>query len=167
MRWDDFVVLWSTNLDTKIPQESVREWQKFVKYAEPEIMKLAVAEITERYHAAQSKKDYVPAPVLYELRMAYDKARRETQGVKAHQGCEFCEYEASANVLVLDNGNYTPGEFPPDPATFTGTRCISSVPCPCCRAGEYADQRVRERVRQYARPFSKKDELIYSPGFQK
>jgi hypothetical protein len=157
--WENFIVLWSKYLNTQIPKESVRDWQRFVAKADDRVLTESVKAVADKYLSAVERGNS-KAPVLYQLANAYGEASRELKGQSAHKGCDFCDYEASATVFVLDNGDYTAGEFPPDPATWNGRRCIGSVPCPCCRANEYADQRTRERVQKYARPFARRNELL-------
>lgn len=159
MTWDNFIVLWSKFVNTAIPKESVREWQKFTTKADDRVLTEAVKMVADKYLAAVDRGNS-KAPTLYQIANAYGEASREIIGQSAHKGCDFCDHEVSATVFVLDTGDYTPGIFPPDPATWNGRRCIGSVPCPCCRANEYADQRIRERVQRYARPFARRNELL-------
>lgn len=165
MTWDNFAVLWSKHLNTSIPQEAIREWQKFAKTADDAVLTEAVKEIADKYFAAMDRGNN-KAPTLYQLANAYGEIFREKRGSsKSFPGCEFCENEASATVHVIDSGDYrNPDVFPPDPATWNGRRSLCVVPCPCCRAGEYADQRIRERVQRYARPFSRRNELYRRPA---
>ena len=163
MTWDNFVVLWSKHLNTSIPQESIREWQKFVKQADDGVLAAAVKVVADKYFAAVEKGNS-KAPVLYQLANAYGEIFREAKAQKAHKGCDFCDHEASATVYVIDSGDYwNPDVFPPDPTTWNGRRSVCVVPCPCCRANDYGDQRIRARVQQYARPHSRRNELYRRP----
>jgi hypothetical protein len=160
MTWEKFVVIWSKYLNTSIPQESIREWQKFAKTADDAVLTEAVNVVADKYQAAADKGNN-KAPTLYQLANAYGEIFREKRGTKSFTGCEFCEKEASATVYVIDSGDYhNPDVFPPDPATWSGRRSICVVPCPCCRANDYGDQRIRERVQRYSRPFSRRNELL-------
>ena len=159
MTWDKFVVLWSREIDTSIPQASVHQWQQFVASANDSVLIQAVKNVAEK-HLNLAEKGVNKKPVLAQLQFAYDSLRKEQREARGHKGCDFCDHEVSATVYVLDNGNYSDGNFPPDPATWQGRRCLGSVPCPCCRANEYAVERTRERVQKYARPFAKRNELL-------
>ena len=161
MTWDNFVVLWSKYLNTGIPQESIREWQKFVKTADDAILTEAAKVVADKYLAAADRGNN-KAPTLYQLANAYGEVFRRKRA-KIFTGCDFCEHEASATVHVLDSGIYDES-FPPDPETWNGRRAIGSVPCPYCRANEYGNQVIRERVRRYSRPWSRRNELFHKPA---
>lgn len=156
MKWDEFVVAWSSTLNTGIPEDALREWQRFVKSTDSEVMKSAIQTIADRYYAGDNKK----SPTLYNMQSAYHEIMSDRQRSTVHAGCDFCEYDASANVCAIDSGNYDGEVFPPDPETWQGLRRICVLPCPCCRANEYADQRMRDRVRRYAKPLSKRNSLF-------
>jgi hypothetical protein len=159
MTWEKFVVIWSKYLNTSIPQESIREWQKFAKTADDSILTEAVKVVADKYQAAADKGNN-KAPTLYQLANAYGEIFREKRGTKSFTGCEFCEKEASATVYVIDIGNYSSPDFPPDPVKWDGRRNLCVVPCPCCRANEYADMGLRDRVLKNSRPFSRRNELL-------
>jgi hypothetical protein len=159
MTWEKFVVLWSKCLNTSIPQEAIREWQKFAKTADDAILTEAVNVVADKYQAAADKGNN-KAPTLYQLANAYGEIFREKRGTKSFTGCEFCEHEASATVYVIDNGDYSSPDFPPDPVKWDGRRNLCVVPCPCCRANEYADMGLRDRVLKNSRPFSRRNELL-------
>jgi hypothetical protein len=159
MTWEKFVVIWSKYLNTSIPQESIREWQKFAKTADDAVLTEAVNVLADKYQAAADKGNN-KAPTLYQLANAYGEIFREKRGTKSFTGCEFCEKEASATVYVIDIGNYSSPDFPPDPVKWDGRRNLCVVPCPCCRATEYADMGLRDRVLKNSRPFSRRNELL-------
>lgn len=163
MTWDKFVVLWSNYLNTSIPQKSIWEWQKFVKQANDGILAEAVKVVAEKYQAAADRGNN-KAPTLYQLANAYGEIFREKRGAKSFAGCEFCEKEASATVYVIDIGNYSSPDFPPDPKKWDGRRSLCVVPCPCCRANDYADMGLRDRVLKNSRPFSRRNELYRRPA---
>ena len=158
MTWDKFVVLWSTEIDSTIPKESIFQWQDFVGKADNQLLVKAVKNIAEKYFG-NVEKGSNKKPVLSQLVAAYNALKNEKKLATAHPGCEFCEKEASATVYVLDNGDYSSPDFPPDPEQWNGRRNLCVVPCPCCRANEYADQRIIERVQRYSRPFRRRNEL--------
>ena len=163
MTWDKFIVLWSKFVNTAIPKESVRDWQKFTAKADDRVLTEAIKIIADKYFAAIEKGNS-KAPTLYQLANTYGEVSREMIGQSAHKGCDFCDHEPSATVYVIDSGNYSSPDFPPDPETWDGRRNLCVIPCPCCRANEYADQRIRERVQKYARPFSRRNELYRPPA---
>lgn len=163
MTWEKFVVLWSKYLNTSIPQESIREWQKFAKTADDAILTEAVKVVADKYLAAADKGNN-KAPTLYQLANAYGEIFREKRGTKSFTGCDFCENERSAMVYVLDTGNYSSPDFPPDPQTWDGRRNVCVVPCPCCRANEYGDMGLRDRVMKNSRPISRRNELYRRPA---
>lgn len=164
MTWNNFVVLWSTEIDSAIPKESIFQWQDFVGKADNQLLVKAVKNVAEKYFG-NVEKGSNKKPVLSQLVAAYNALKNEKKLATAHPGCEFCEHEASATVHVIDSGDYwNPDVFPPDPATWNGRRSICAVPCPCCRANDYGDQRIRARVQRYARPFSRRNELYRHPA---
>lgn len=158
MTWDNFVVLWSTEIDSTIPKESVFQWQDFVDKADNQLLIEAVKNIAEKYFG-NVEKGSNKKPVLSQLVAAYNVLKNEKKLATAHPGCDFCDHDASGMVYVIDNSPGGMDNFPPDPATWQGRRNVCVVPCPCCRANEYADQGVRDRVLHYSRPFARRNEL--------
>jgi hypothetical protein len=161
MKWDEFVVEWSSTLNTGIPQEAIREWQRFVKSSDADAIKTAIRNVAEEYY--RSNSDNKKSPTLFNLQKAYNAIAEENAKKLNLHGCDFC-HDISGTVLVIDSGNYDPAVFPPDPETWNGRRSVCALPCPCCRANEYDNQNMRERVRKYAKPISQRNNLIANRG---
>lgn len=163
MTWEKFVVLWSTEIDSTIPKESIFQWQDFVGKADNQLLVKAVKSVAEKYFG-NVEKGSNKKPVLSQLVAVYNALKNEKKLATAHPGCDFCEHEASATVYVIDIGNYSSPDFPPDPVKWDGRRNLCVVPCPRCRANEYADMGLRDRVLKNSRPFSRRNELYRRPA---
>lgn len=160
MKWDEFMALWSANVGTRIPEESIYAWSDFVTNCKDNMaLQRAIDTISDRYLAEKERNNTTPAPVLKQLKREYTAVLNATENGKTATGCEFCEN--SGHVMVIDNGDYQSADFPPDPAVTKGNVC--AVPCPMCRGNEYGSRDLRKRVYRFCRPNSRINEL--RPGY--
>ena len=165
MKWEDFIRRWTADIGELPPKQSLTEWMAFVTGVSDAILDAAITAVAERYTAAKDRDNaYAKMPTLYELRREYDNAARahKRESDAQSHGCGFCK-SPNRVVYVIDN-SYRPGEeYPADPATYTGARCVAVMPCPECRANEYgARDALRQRVKAYCVREDQRDTL-YRP----
>lgn len=160
MKWEKFYPLWCAQIG-RIDRELLGVWKSFADSVEQdEILEEAIETLAEWYAVNRERDSWTPMPNLWQLKRSYRAIMEKKAKFRRDLPCGFCEN--SRTVIVLDNGKYHTDQFPADPAQFTGKhRCTASVPCPVCRAGEYALPGMRERVKRFCLPPSRRSEFFY------
>lgn len=163
MTYIEFVEKWAANIGTPPPKEAIGAWKEFVREAtNSAVLEDAILRLAKQY-ADRKNADGGRAkrPTLFDLkREYYGKIAAEKKQAEASRPlCPFCQSQ-NRIVYVIDN-SYRPGEeYPADPATYTGSRCVSFMPCPECRANEYgAREALRQRVKSYCVREDERDTL--------
>ena len=161
MKWSDFAAFWMAEVGTVPPKEARTIWQTWIEDQNSDaVMKQAIESVATRYLTAKERDGYTPAPTLHQLKAAYfDAASGARKAAEAQRPeCPFCR-SASRVVFVLDGRG---DQWPLDPEKATGTRYVTAVPCPECRATEYgARQAMRERVKRFCVREDQRDLLLY------
>ena len=162
MIWEKFYPMWTAMIG-RIDKEQLGEWKRFTDSAGSDAaLTSAVEELAEWYGNNRERDCRAALPNLWQLKKSYRNFLAQRAQQFRERPCAFCEN--SRTVIVLDNGKYLTSEFPPDPANFTGIRKCGSVPCPVCRAKEYAMPDMCERVKRFCRTVSRRNELLSDPA---